>query len=70
MVKKSRSAKTSEEKSASMAWHLAHDYLLPVVNSHIKILKNTLSRKGLSDDERYDIQFKITAWEELKKEMS
>jgi len=62
--------KSREQKSASLRWHMAHDYLLPVVNSHIKILKHTLSHKGLSEDERYDIQFKLKAWDELKKEMS
>ncbi len=62
--------KTKEQKSASMAWHLANGYLLPVVNSHIKILKYLLSRKKFSEDERYDIQSKLEAWNELKKEMS
>lgn len=67
MVKQKRS---KEQKSASLSWHMAHDYLLPVVNSHIKILKYTLSHNSLSEDERYDIQYRLEAWNELKKEMS
>lgn len=57
-------------RSADLKWHLSNGYLLPVVNSHIKILKHQLGYKGLSKDERYEIQSKLEAWEELKKEMS
>lgn len=67
MTKQKRS---KEQKSASLKWHMAHDYLLPVVNSHIKILKHQLSYRGLSEDERYEFQTKLEAWNELKKEMS
>jgi len=65
-----RQKKSKEEKSAALAWHLSHDYLLPIVDAHIRVLKREMFKKSLTEDQRYDMQFEMAAWKELKSDMS
>lgn len=70
MPRKAKSPRSREQKSATLKWHIARDYLLPTVDAHIRVLKREMSKKNLTEDQRYDMQFEMEAWNELKKEMS